>query len=343
MFRSPPGYLRGMYWVFCTLTTSRKISNHKLDSLLMIPRFIWQCWVPILRMLQSDLNTLQHWERTWDMEFNPSKCQVISVSRSKKSLKSRYYLHGQSVDSAKYLGVTISKDLSWNSHFENITVRGNRTLGFVKRNIKTKNKKSGLQLTTLLLCYKWSMLRLFGALTRKKNINKIEMLQRYSSVTDMLSNIGWRSLNLRRYDSRIAMFYKIVYGLVAIPVPPYFERTMVQTPIILLLTGRYILLSVITTIHSSQWRLFSWTGYQLISSLIQILTLSNQDSARSTIHSLKSYTCTVFILLLNSSSYHYIIYAHLNFTFLCYIFSLFLLLLTHYAQHIQIILGRGFR
>ena len=76
---------------------------------------------------------------------------------------------------------------------------------------------------------------------KKENINKIEMLQRgaaswvyndyspYCSVTDMLSHLGLRSLELRRYDSRIAMFYKIVYGLVAIPVPPYFERTTVQT------------------------------------------------------------------------------------------------------------------
>ena len=51
----------------------------------------------------------------------------------------------------------------------------------------------------------------------------------YSSMTDMFSNLGWRSLELQRYDSRIAVFYKIMYGLVAIPVPPYFERTMVQT------------------------------------------------------------------------------------------------------------------
>ena len=60
------------------------------------------------QILQSDLDTLQQWERTWDMEFNPSKCQVISVSRSKKPLKSRYYLHGQeleSMGSAKYLGL----------------------------------------------------------------------------------------------------------------------------------------------------------------------------------------------------------------------------------------------
>ena len=96
------------------------------------------------QVLQSDLDTLQQWERTWDMEVNPSKCQVISVSWSKKPFKSRYYLHGQeleSVDSAKYLGVTISKDLSWKSHIENITVSANRILGFVKRNIKIKNQE----------------------------------------------------------------------------------------------------------------------------------------------------------------------------------------------------------
>ena len=45
----------------------------------------------------------------------------------------------------------------------------------------------------------------------------------------MLSNLGWRSLELQRYDSRIAMFYKFVFGLVAIPVPPYFECAMIQT------------------------------------------------------------------------------------------------------------------
>ena len=49
-------------------------------------------------------------------------------------------------------------------------------------------------------------------------------------VTDMLSNLGWRSLELWRYDLRIAVFYKIVYGLVAISVHPYFERPMVDMP-----------------------------------------------------------------------------------------------------------------
>ena len=69
----------------------------------------------------------------------------------------------------------------------------------------------------------------------------------YSSVTEMMSNLGWRSLENRRYGARllemsaeqilsrinieveVLMFYKIVYGLVVIPIPSYFERPEVYT------------------------------------------------------------------------------------------------------------------
>ena len=84
--------------------------------------------------LQADLGTLQEWERTWDMEFNPSKCQVLHITRSRQPLQSQYTLHGQfleSVDSAKYLGVNITQDLNWNHHINEITGKANRTLGFV--------------------------------------------------------------------------------------------------------------------------------------------------------------------------------------------------------------------
>ena len=45
------------------------------------------------QVLQSDLESLQHWERTWDMEFNPGKGQVFHITRSKSPVKSRYFMH----------------------------------------------------------------------------------------------------------------------------------------------------------------------------------------------------------------------------------------------------------
>ena len=57
-------------------------------------------------ILQADLNVLQEWEKAWDMEFNPSKCQVLHISRSRRPIKHPYTMHGQvpdSIDHARYL------------------------------------------------------------------------------------------------------------------------------------------------------------------------------------------------------------------------------------------------
>ena len=79
------------------------------------------------------------------------------------------------------------------------------------------------------------MLVLFGAHTHtKRDINKIEMVQRraikwiqnsystYASATHMQNELGLRSLEQRRADARVILLFKIVHGLVAIPLPPYF-------------------------------------------------------------------------------------------------------------------------
>ena len=95
-------------------------------------------------ILQADFDTLQTWKHAWDMEFNPSKCQVLHITKQKQPLNTQYTLHGQvleSTNTAKYLGVTLSKGLSWNEHISSITAKANGTLGFVKRNVKLNNSK----------------------------------------------------------------------------------------------------------------------------------------------------------------------------------------------------------
>ena len=85
------------------------------------------------------------------MEFNPSKCQVLHISRARQPIHSKYTLHGEileSVESARYLGVSISKDLTWNSHIKESVSKANQILGFIKRKQKkTFNKRNSLQNT----------------------------------------------------------------------------------------------------------------------------------------------------------------------------------------------------
>ena len=193
------------------------------------------------QVLQSDLDSLQCWERI--MEFNPSKCQVLHISRSRKPVMSRYFMHNQeleSVDTAKYLGVNISRDLNWNIHINNIAASANRTLGLVKRNVQTKNKDIRTLAYNSLVRPQVEYGSVVWSPYMKENKDKIEMVQRraarwvsndystYSSVTGA-SNLEWRSLENRRYDARLLMFYKIIYDLVAIPIPLYFERPEVYT------------------------------------------------------------------------------------------------------------------
>ena len=71
------------------------------------------------QILQEDLDRLNEWEKLWDMEFNPSKCVVIYVIRSRTPVLSQYTLHGQTLESvagSKYLSVEISDILSFNIH-----------------------------------------------------------------------------------------------------------------------------------------------------------------------------------------------------------------------------------
>ena len=66
------------------------------------------------QLLQQDLAQLRRWELNWDMEFNPSKCVVIHITRARTPVPSQYFLHNQlleSVASSKYLGVEISSNL----------------------------------------------------------------------------------------------------------------------------------------------------------------------------------------------------------------------------------------
>ena len=165
------------------------------------------------------------------MRFNSSKCNIMRISRSRDPLTKFYTLGGQvlqEVNDAKYLGITISNELSWSTHTANTVAKAGRTLGFLKRNLKSCPQ--ALKETAYISLVR-SVLEYGSAVWDPhlaKDINSLEAIQRKSarfimsnfksdsSVTAMLQKLGLRSLADRRRDLRLALLYKVAHSKVKV-------------------------------------------------------------------------------------------------------------------------------
>ena len=141
-------------------------------------------------------------------------------------------MEGQVLESfagSKYLGVGIRNNLPSNSQIQNVFTLASGPL----RKIRSKNPelREMAYKTHVRPLVEYSS-SVWSSYT-KSNIARLEMVQRravrwtlseyspYASVTQMLQPLGWRSFEQRRFDSRLCLFYKIIYGLVSIDMPPY--------------------------------------------------------------------------------------------------------------------------
>ena len=73
------------------------------------------------------------------MEFNADKCHVLRVTCKQNPIVHDYTLHGkvlETLDSGKYLGVTLTTDRRWNRNVKNNSCKANQTLGFQRRNLR---------------------------------------------------------------------------------------------------------------------------------------------------------------------------------------------------------------
>ena len=90
---------------------------------------------------KKTFDCLGEYEHTWQMEFNSSKCHGIRIvpNKQRNVLTSSYCLHVQTLETAsasKYLGITISSELSWSTHVEDVAARWNRTVGSLRRDFR---------------------------------------------------------------------------------------------------------------------------------------------------------------------------------------------------------------
>ena len=88
--------------------------------------------------LASDLNKLLSWAKTWQMDFNVSKCAVLSVNTKRNISTYNYFMGSQQIprtDNQDYLGDTINTKLSWQPHINKVQNKASKTLGSLKRTL----------------------------------------------------------------------------------------------------------------------------------------------------------------------------------------------------------------
>ena len=75
------------------------------------------------------------------MKFNVAKCHFMRVTRHQhhKQILFDYSLHNQTLEnmiqSAKYLGISISDNMDWDQQISEISSKATKTLGFLRRNL----------------------------------------------------------------------------------------------------------------------------------------------------------------------------------------------------------------
>ena len=184
--------------------------------------------------LQHDLHQLEEWAAKWQMRFAPAKCFLLSVTPCTNSLHLSYRLCDTGLDEVKYykyLGIFIISSLSCSLQCDGVKSKENKILCVLQRNvsscdqaIKSRAYASLVHPIAEYASVAWSPHTI-------KDISAIESIQRraprfvfndysrHSSVSAMLADLNWQSLEECRVINDLTMFYKVNFNVVNISFP----------------------------------------------------------------------------------------------------------------------------
>ena len=177
-------------------------------------------------VLNSNLESISLWAKKWLITFSPPKTECLTVTRKRNPNHPPIYFDGSAVSEVqhhKHLGVTLSNDLKWETHINDIVSKAGKRADILSRLMYKVDRK------TLEIMYK-SFIRPiieYGDVLLS-NISdgqayKIECVQkrcarvvsggiRGTSGHVLYEELGWESLCDRREKHRIYMLYKILHG-----------------------------------------------------------------------------------------------------------------------------------
>ena len=161
------------------------------------------------------------------MSFNPSKCKTICISTKRGPPQKKYVFCGvelEKVDSISYLGVILNDNLKWSKHVQSTTGKASKVLGMMKRNLWNCPTRVREAAYTAIGRPKLEYASSAWDPYLQKDIDSLERVQRKAarfccnnyqptaSVTAMIQDLGWKTLESRRTMTRLTLLYKMSRG-----------------------------------------------------------------------------------------------------------------------------------
>ena len=183
--------------------------------------------------LQSDLNNLITWSETWQMKFNPQKCETMRISRistQPQTIPHNYHINSTPltpVQTVKYLGIHIDDKLSFTTHVKEVCKKATNVLHLLMRSLKKANSKTRetayksvcrpiLEYATIIWSpHKQKLIKLLEAINRKA-FRWCHRKKKHDHISDLMIANCWSTLVDRRECFDMKMYHKIITGLVAV-------------------------------------------------------------------------------------------------------------------------------
>ena len=177
--------------------------------------------------LNSDLLKLNDWAFRWNMDFNPSKTEMIIFSNKRLKSEPNICLKNvkiKQVREHKHLGILLSEDMKWTAHIEYVVGKSRKKLGLLRR--QSRKLKIDIYRTMIRPVLEYGSV-LFDNCSAYDNL-KLESCQRTAALictgamrrTEtklLLEHLEWDSLHDRHKISKTSLFFKIMNKLT----PPY--------------------------------------------------------------------------------------------------------------------------
>ena len=178
--------------------------------------------------LNTDLTKISQWAATWLVTFNPAKSEALLFSRKlNRPQHPPLYMQNHlisEVDVHKHLGLYFTNDCTWHNHINYIKEKAWHRLNIMR---KLKFKLDRKSLETIYLTFIRPLLEygdvIFDNCTQyeKQELDKIQNeaariatgTTKLVSLATLYNEIYWETLELRRYNHKLTLFYKMVHNI----------------------------------------------------------------------------------------------------------------------------------